>query len=160
MTGSSDVYPSVDKLDLGARKVCEAAVAMVEQSYAPYSKFRYEEEIEWVCFARLQIISNLIILQSGCCHRDQLRQNHHGVQRRERQLRARYLRRADGVREGCVGGKGAVDLNESLYYKCEANLQDDHGCQTLHFVGSLALLQTLCISCQICSFPSIIAQTV
>ena len=41
MTGSSDAYPSVDKLEPGARKVCEAAVAMVEQSYAPYSKFRY-----------------------------------------------------------------------------------------------------------------------
>ena len=42
MNGNSDsiVYPTVDQLSPGARKVCEAAVAMVGQSYAPYSKFR------------------------------------------------------------------------------------------------------------------------
>ena len=37
---SSVFYPSIEQLESGARKVCEAAVAMVEHSYAPYSKFR------------------------------------------------------------------------------------------------------------------------
>ena len=41
--GASVVYPTVEKLDPAARKVCEAAVAMVEHSYAPYSKFRYDD---------------------------------------------------------------------------------------------------------------------
>ena len=42
--GGSVVYPTLEKLDPAARKVCEAAVAVVEHSYAPYSKFRYGVE--------------------------------------------------------------------------------------------------------------------
>ena len=39
-SSSSVFYPSIEQLESDARKVCEAAVAMVEHSYAPYSKFR------------------------------------------------------------------------------------------------------------------------
>lgn len=49
MAGSSSVFPSVDNLEPGARKVCEAAVAIVEQSYAPYSKFRVGAALETEC---------------------------------------------------------------------------------------------------------------
>jgi len=46
---SSVFYPSIEQLESGARKVCEAAVAMVEHSYAPYSKFRVGAAIETEC---------------------------------------------------------------------------------------------------------------
>lgn len=61
MAGSSSVFPSVDNLEPGARKVCEAAVAIVEQSYAPYSKFRYEEEIKFHCYVTRQLTMRIII---------------------------------------------------------------------------------------------------
>ena len=59
------VYPSVDQLESGARKVCEAAVAMVEQSYAPYSNFRFEEGDR---FARDKVlVSDFVCMCSTFC---------------------------------------------------------------------------------------------